>query len=429
VVDINAAEIWVKIGPDADYAATIDTIGDTLRGYPGLKTSVRTYAGDRVAAAQEITTDDLVVRVYGHDLAQLRDSADDVAKVLGTISGVLEPKVEPQVSEPTVEIEVDLAKAQKYGLRPGDVRRETSTLISGLTVGNLYEQQKVFDVVVWGGQATRQNIGSLESLLIDTPTGGHVRLGDVATVRVAPNPVSISHDAVSRSIDVTATVGDRDAADVAQEVTGRLRGMSMPYEYRAEVLSGAADHQAAQRQMGLIALVVTLLVYLLLQAATGSWRGAAVLFGCLPLSVLGGVLVAPFVGGIDSVSVLTGLVAVLALAVRQFLLLVRRAQRLRDDPDSEPTTQGIRGAARELAPSVVSTALVVAAVLLVPVVMGTIPGLEALHPFALTVLGGLVSSTVVVLLVVPMFLLVIENRSARTSPASNAATDEAEAQA
>ena len=97
--------------------------------------------------------------------------------------------------------------------------------------------------MVWGGQATRQNIGSLESLLIDTPTGGHVRLGDVATVRVAPNPVSISHDAVSRSIDVTATVGDRDAADVAQEVTGRLRGMSMPYEYRAEVLSGAADHQ------------------------------------------------------------------------------------------------------------------------------------------------------------------------------------------
>ena len=79
-----------------------------------------------------------------------------------------------------MEIEVDLAKAQRYGLRPGDVRRETSTLISGLTVGNLYEQQKVFDVVVWGGQATRQNIGSLESLLIDTPSGGHVRLGDVA---------------------------------------------------------------------------------------------------------------------------------------------------------------------------------------------------------------------------------------------------------
>ena len=189
----------------------------------------------------------------------------------------------------------------------------------------------------------------------------------------------------------------------------------MPYEYRAEVLGDAADHQAAQRQMGLIALVVALLVFLLLQAATGSWRGAAVLFGCLPLSVLGGVLVAPFVGGIDSVSVLAGLVAVLALAVRQFLVLVRRAQRLRDEPDSDPTAQGVRGAARELAPSVVSTALVVAAVLLVPVVMGTIPGLEVLHPFALTVLGGLVSSTVVVLLCRPVFLSVIENRSARTS--------------
>ena len=206
MVDVNAAEIWVKVGPDADYAETLDAIRATVRGYPGLRSSVRTYAEDRVAAAREIASDDLVVRVYGHDLAQLRDTADDVAKMLGTISGVLTPQVEPQVSEPTVEIEVDLAKAQRHGLRPGDVRRETSTLISGLTVGNLYEQQKVFDVVVWGGQATRQSVGSLKSLLIDTPSGGHVRLGDVADVRVAPNPVSISHDAVSRSIDVTATV-------------------------------------------------------------------------------------------------------------------------------------------------------------------------------------------------------------------------------
>ena len=191
----------------------------------------------------------------------------------------------------------------------------------------------------------------------------------------------------------------------------------MPYEYRAEVLGDAASHEAGQRQMGLIALVVALLVFLLLQAATGSWRGAAVLVGCLPLSVLGGVLVAPFVGGIDSVGVLAGLVAVLALAVRQCLVLVRRAQQLRDEPDADPSAQGVRGAARELAPSVVGTALVAAAVLVAPVVMGSIPGLEILHPFAITVLGGLVSSTLVVLLLVPVFLSAIENRSARPRPA------------
>jgi Cu/Ag efflux pump CusA len=428
VVDVNAAEIWVKLHQDADYSGALQAIHETVRGYPGLRTSVRTYAEDQVAAARVSGGDNLVVRVSGHDLAELQEIADDVSKMLGTISGVLSPEVAPQVSEPTVEIEVDLAKAQRHGLRPGDVRREVSTLISGLTVGSLYEQQKVYDVVVWGGRAARHNLGSLKSILIDTPSGGHVRLGDVAEVRLAPNPVSITHHGVSRSVDVTATVQGRSASDVTQEVTGRLRGIAMPYEYRAEVLQEAASQEVGQRRMALIAFVVALLVFLLLQAATSSWRSAAVLFGCLPLSVLGGVVVAPFVGGIRSIGVLAGLVAVLAVAVRQSLSLVRRAQQLRDVPGSSPMGHGVRGAAREQAPSVVGVALVSAAVLVAPAVMGNIAGLEVLHPFALTVLGGLVSSTLVVLVLVPTFFLVVEGGSARPRTDSAAANSETEVQ-
>ena len=153
-------------------------------------------------------------------------------------------------------------------------------------------------------------------------------------------------------------------------MTGRLRGHGDAVRVPRRGARGRRRPPGRPAPDDLDRLVVALLVYLLLQAATGTWRGAAVLLGCLPLSVLGGVLVAPFVGGIDSVGVLAGLVAVLALAVRQFLVLVRRAQQRHDEPDSEPTTPGIRGAARELAPSVVGTALVVAAVLIVPVVMG-----------------------------------------------------------
>jgi len=264
VVDVDPAEIWGRLAVSADYSDTLGAVKAVVHGYPGLHSSIGTYAADRVAAVQGSAQRRLVVRVYGQDLAILGDTADEVSKVIGTIPGVLDPRTEPQVSEPTVEIEVDLATAQKYGLRPGDVRREASTLISGLTVGSLYEQQKIFDVVVWGGPATRQSVASLRSLLIDTPSGRPVRLGEVATVRVAPDPVAISHDAVSRSADVTAMVVGRNIDDVAAEVTQRLRGMAMPYEYRAEVLEDALDRQASQRRIVGLAIVAGLLILLLL---------------------------------------------------------------------------------------------------------------------------------------------------------------------
>jgi Cu/Ag efflux pump CusA len=415
VVDVNAAEIWVTVAPEADYGATVGAVRSAVRGYPGLRSSVHSYAEDRVAAARESTGDQLVVRVYGQDLTVLREAARDVGDVLGTVRGLLSPQLEAQVSVPTVEIEVDLAAAQRHGLRPGDVRREASTLISGLTVGSLYEEQKIFDVVVWGGQATRQSVAGIRSLVIDTPAGGHVRLGEVARVRVRPNPVSISHDSVSRSIDVTASVTGRKAGEVASEVTDRLRGLALPYEYRAEVLTDAADREDAQQRMVLIALGVAALVLLLLQAATGSWRAAAILFGSLPLAVTGGLLVAPFVGGVDSLGVVAALVAVLAVAVRHCLWLVRGAQRLRDEHGAAAVGQ----AARQLAPSVVGAALVTAAVLLAPAVLSGSAGLEILAPFAFTMLGGLLSAIFVVLFVVPTLL----QSSAGRQPAAGPAAD------
>ena len=275
IVDVNAGEIWLTVAPGADYDATLAGVRDIAAGYPGLHTSVRTYAEDRVAAAREKVGDELVVRVYGADFATLHDTADDVASMLSTVTGVLSPRVEPQVTEPTLEIEVDLAAAQRHGLRPGDVRREATTLISGLAVGNLFEEQKVFDVVVWGGPGIRQSLSDLEALRIDTPSGEQVRLGEVAKVRIAPDPVAIDHNSVSRSLDVTAVVNGRSPADVSQEVTSRLRGISFPYEYRAEVLGDAVQQQADHRRVAAIAAVVVLLSFLILQAATGSWGLAA----------------------------------------------------------------------------------------------------------------------------------------------------------
>ena len=410
IVDVNAGEIWLTVAPGADYDETLAGVRDIAAGYPGLQTSVRTYAEDRVAAVREKVGDELVVRVYGADFATLQDTADDVASMLSTVSGVLTPRVEPQVTEPTLEIEVDLAAAQRHGLRPGDVRREATTLISGLAVGNLYEEQKVFDVVVWGGPAIRQSLSDLEALRIDTPSGEQVRLGEVAKVRIAPDPVAIDHNRVSRSLDVTAVVNGRSPADVSQEVTSRLRGISFPFEYRAEVLGDAVQQQADYRRVAAIAAVVVLLSFLILQAATGSWRFAAALLVTLPVAVTGGVLIAPLVGGVRSIGVLVALFALLALAIRQALVFVRRARELGEEPGASPD-QAVRQAVGEVAPSVIGVALVMAALLVAPAVMGTTAGLEAFHPFAVSMLAGLVTGTAVSLIAVPAFYLAIANRA------------------
>ncbi|HEX3197664.1 MAG TPA: efflux RND transporter permease subunit [Propionibacteriaceae bacterium] len=421
IVDVNAGEIWLTVAPDADYDATLAGVRDIAAGYPGLQTSVRTYAEDRVAAVREKVGDELVVRVYGADFATLQDTADDVASMLSTVSGVLTPRVEPQVTEPTLEIEVDLAAAQRHGLRPGDVRREATTLISGLAVGNLFDEQKVFDVVVWGGPGIRQSLSDLEALRIDTPSGTQVRLGEVAKVRIAPDPVAIDHNSVSRSLDVTAVVNGRSPADVSQEVTSRLRGISFPYEYRAEVLGDAVQQQADHRRVAAIAGVVVLLSFLILQAATGSWGLAAALLVTLPVAVTGGVLVAPLVGGVRSIGVLVALFALLALAIRQALVFLRRARELGEEPGASPD-QAVRQAVREVAPSVIGVALVMAALLVAPAVMGTTAGLEALQPFAVSMLAGLVTATVVSLIAVPAFYLAIANRALSKEKGRPAAT-------
>ncbi|HKN45383.1 MAG TPA: efflux RND transporter permease subunit, partial [Propionibacteriaceae bacterium] len=373
IVDVNAGEIWLTVAPSADYNATLAGIRDIAAGYPGVHTSVRTYAEDRVAAAQDKVGDELVVRVYGADLPTLRDTADDVAGMLSTVTGVLSPRVESQVTQPTLQIEVNLAAAQRHGLRPGDVRREATTLISGLPVGSLFEEQKVFDVVVWGGPAIRQSLSDLEQLRIDTPSGGQVRLGEVAKVHIAPDPAAIDHNSVSRSLDVTAVVNGRGAADVSREVTSRLRGMAFPYEYHAEVLGDAAQRQTHEIRVAAIAAVVVLLSFLILQAATGSWGLAAALLVTLPVAITGGVLVAPLVGGVRSIGVLVALFALLALVIRQALVFARRARELGAEPGASPG-DAVQQAVREVAPSVVGVALVTAAILIAPAVMGTTAG-------------------------------------------------------
>ena len=166
----------------------------------------------------------------------MRNKAADVQKAIAGIKGIAETRIKYPLREATLETEVDLKAAQEHGLKPGDVRRAAVTMLSGIVVGSLFEDQKVFDVVVWSTPETRHSLSNIRDLKIDTPGGGHVRLGDVAKVRIVPCDSAIRHEACKRYIDVVADVQKNNLGEIAAEIKDRVQQVKFPNEYYASVL-------------------------------------------------------------------------------------------------------------------------------------------------------------------------------------------------
>jgi CzcA family heavy metal efflux pump len=413
VVNVNSAELWVSIAPKADYDRTVAAIRQVIGGYPGLTHNLVTYPEEQIRQAQIGANDPLVVRVFGEDLRVLRSKADEVQRAIAGIEGVVSPHVDVQAQEPTVEIEVDLAAARKLGIKPGDVRRAAAVQLSGVTVGNIFEEQKVFDVTVWSTPPTRHSLSNIEDLLIDTPDGGKARLGDVAVVRVVPTPNVIKHDDVSRYIDVTAGVHGRSLGAVTNDVQQRLKSIQFPLEHHAAVLGRYAEQRQNRQRVLSVAVAAAIGILLLLQAAFGSWRLALLVFLSLPLALVGGALSAfLFNGGeVTSLGSFAGLFTVLGIAARNGILLVTHYQRLEQEEGEESGVRLVlRGAQERLAPIALS-ALTVGLPLLPLVLLGSLPGLEVVRPLAVVILGGLVTSTLVGLLILPFLYLRFAPRS------------------
>ncbi|HKZ54172.1 MAG TPA: efflux RND transporter permease subunit [Anaerolineales bacterium] len=403
VVGINSAQLWVNVDPKADYEATVAAVQETVDGYAGLDREVSTYLQQTLSQAKSNPGDGITVRVFGEGLRVLRNQAEVVRQVLSGISGVVDSRVELPMEEPTVEIEVDLAKAQHYGIKPGDVRRAAAVLLSGLQVGALFEEQKVFDVVVWSTPETRQSLTDIRELLIETPSG-HVRLGEVADVRVTSAPVVIRREGISPYLDVTLDVQGRDTAAVTRDAETALQNIAFPLEYHAVVLGKDAEPQAAQQRILLAAAVAVIGMFLLLQASYGSWRLALIAILTMPMALAGGALAAPL-GGVLSLSSLFGLLAVLGIAARNGIVMTSHFQHLelREGETFGPELV-LRGAHERLAPMVL-TALATALALLPLVLFGDIPGHEVVRPMAIVILGGLVTSTSLSLFVAPSLYL------------------------
>jgi Cu/Ag efflux pump CusA len=316
---------------------------------------------------------------------------------------------------PQVEVEVDLEKAHQFGLKPGDIRRATSFLMQGEEVGDIFVGGKTYDVNVWSTPETRNSLSDIRGLLIDTPYGGQVRLDEVADIRIGPIPNVFEREGQSRKIDVSANVKGRDLGSVTRDVETALQTVDFPLEYHTEVIGEFAERQAASRNLLIAGSAAVIAIYFLLVTSFGNFRLATLTFLTLPWALVGGLLAAFITGGVLSLGSLVGLLTILGIATRNGIMMISHFQHL-EEQEGEPFGPGlvIRGARERIAP-IMMTALTTGLALVPLAIAGSIPGNEIEHPMAIVILGGLITSTVLNLFVVPTLYLRLGNLRRRVA--------------
>jgi Cu/Ag efflux pump CusA len=265
-------------------------------------------------------------------------------------------------------------------------------------------------------------LSDVRELQIDKPGGGHVQLQDVADVRVAPTENVISHENLKRRLDVRANVKGRDLGSVVGDVEARLQDVKFPNEYYPVLQGEFKELKAAQRNLLIASVVAVLGILLVLQLSFGNWRLATFSFLTLPSALVGGVLAAYFSDGIISLGSLVGFLTILGIAARNGIMLIDHFQHLeKHEGEAFGPALVLRGARERISP-IMMTALTTALAIGPLVVAGKIPGHEIEHPLAVVVLGGLVTSTLLNLFVVPNLYLRFGRRFKPDSSSTQVAT-------
>jgi CzcA family heavy metal efflux pump len=415
VVGMYFGENWISVDPKVDYDKTVAKIQETVDGYPGIYRDVQTYLKERIREVLTGSSEAIVVRIYGYDLDVLRDSAEKVKDALTGIKGIVDLHVEFHENIPQIEVKVDLEKAKRHGIKPGDVRRAAATLVAGEEVGDIHIGKRTYDVNVWSIPAARHSLTDIRELLIDTPGGGHVRLQDVAEVRIMPTPNVVSHENLKRRLDVRANVRGRDLGSVVADVEPRLKKVNFPVGYYPEVVGEYKERQAAQKSLLVFSLVALTGIFIFLLTSFKSWRLATLSFLTLPSVLVGGVVAAYLGDGIISLGSLVGFLTVFGIAARNGIMMVNHFQHL-EAHEGEVFGPGLvlRGARERLSP-ILMTTLATALALVPLVVVGKIPGNEIENPMAIVILGGLVTSTLLNLFVLPSLYLRFAHRKTDTT--------------
>ncbi|MBB5877779.1 CusA/CzcA family heavy metal efflux RND transporter [Xanthomonas sp. 3498] len=343
---------------------------------------------------------DLAVMVFGDDMQRLRATADQVALKLRAVPGAADVRVEQVAGLPTLNVRIDHVAAAQLGLTAADVSEAVSTGIGGAAAGRIFEGDRRFDVVVRLDDAARNDPDQLAALPIATPAGQAIPLSSVARIDVSEGPNQISRDNGSRRVVVQANVRGRDLGGFVAAAQAAVAEVALPPGAYLRWGGQFENLQRAERRLAMVVPVVFLLIGSLLFMALRNAREALLVFGCVPLALVGGILALLLRGMPFSVSAAVGFIAVSGVATLNGLVLMQAIGERRQAGEA-PWQAAIDGAASRLR-AVLTTALV-AIVGFLPMAIASGAGAEVQKPLATVVIGGLLTATALTLLVLPTF--------------------------
>ena len=384
---------------------------DALEAFPGMAFSFSQPIACRIDEIVAGTRAQLIVKIFGEDLDVLRARADEIARILARIRGTEDLVVESVAGQPYISIEADRARIARHGINVEDVQDVVETAVGGKSVTQVYEGEKVFDLQIRFPEDRRSTVEAIGDILVRSPQGTRVPLSELASITQSEGPAQISREAGQRRIGIECNIAGRDLGGYVAEARSLIRrGVKLPPGYFLTWGGQFENQQRAMRRLAVILPATIGLIFFLLFLTFGSMRLALLVLVNLPFALIGGVLSLTIAGLYLSVPASVGFIALFGIAVLNGIVLLSYITQLRED--GRPPAEAIAvGCSNRLRPVLMTATITICS--LVPLLFATGPGSEIQKPLAVVVVGGLFTSTLMTLLVLPALYARFGPKSAR----------------
>lgn len=373
---------------------------EALADFPGMAFTFSQPIACRIDELVAGTRAQLIIKLFGEDLELLKSKADEIAKVMARIRGIRDLVVERVAGQPYISIKTDRARIARYGINVNDVQAIVETAIGGKPVTVLYEGEKYFDVLVRYPEEKRNSIEVISNSLVASPQGMRIPLGQLADIDASEGPNQISRESGQRRIGIECNISGRDIGSLVAEAKREIqKNVNLPSGYYLTWGGQFENQQRAMRRLTLIVPITIGLIYFLLFLTFGSLRLATLVILNLPFALIGGVLSLYISGLYLSVPASVGFIALLGIAVLNGVVLISYIDQIRQE--GRPLQEAIlMGCEKRLRPVLMTASITVFS--LIPLLFASGPGSEVQRPLAVVVVGGVISSTLLTLLVLPI---------------------------
>ena len=406
-MDVSASEIEVtlKMG-ERSKEAFLAALREDLASVPGTQIVVGQPISHRIDHMLSGSRSNIAVKIFGPDLGELRRLTASVKSVVQAVPGAVDVTDEQQTDIPFLTVRFDRAALAQYGLSMREVSEAIEVAFSGMPVDRVQQGQASFDLVLRFDPSTRANLDAVRATLITTADGARLPLSALADIRNDRAPYSISRENVQRKMVVMANVAGRDLASVVADIRTQVAaGVTLPAGYHIEYGGQFESAEAASRTLLLLGVAVTVGIFLLLFIAFGTARDAFLVMLNLPLAMIGGIAGVFASGGVLSVASIIGFITLFGIATRNGVMMISHIHHLVEHEGVTDATEAVKRGAEERLVPILMTALA-AGLALVPLALAAgEPGSEIQAPMAVVILCGLMSSTVLNMVVVPALYL------------------------